>query len=202
MPISAELSSRQQQQQQQAQQQNAGDANYKYNSTAGGPPPPYAQGQAPNVKKRKVLKIGNLAFQRKFTKKFLTSSVLQPGEEASPPVNPQQRPPPFYLNTQQMQMLQVLQQNQGSLNTQQQAMLAQLAHQYKLMQQHQQNLRLQQQQAAQRGLRPGQPGYPMGYAPPAQQQQQQQQQTGAAKNYGAPQHPVSLITLQKNKVFS
>ncbi|XP_020706791.2 histone demethylase UTY isoform X2 [Athalia rosae] len=155
LPISAEMSSRQQQ-----QQQPPGGVGYKYTATPPGPPPPYPQGQGQN----------------------LNSKRFKPGEE---PISPggQQRPPPFYLAPQQLQMLQFLQQNHGSLTPQQQGLLVQLQHQYRLMQQHQQQSRLQQQQAAQRGLRPGQPGYPTVYAhaPPGQ--------TGVVKNYGIPQQP-------------
>lgn len=108
---------------------------------------------------------------------------FQPGEE---PISPggQQRPAPFYLTSQQLQMLQFLQQNHGSLTAQQQGLLVQLQQQYRCMQQHQQQIRLQQQQAAQRGLRPGQPGYPTGY------NHAQLGQPGVIKNYGIPQQPV------------
>lgn len=80
-------------------------------------------------------------------------------------------------------MLQFLQQNHGNLTLQQQGLLAQLQMQYRSMQQHQQQTRLQQQQAAQRGLRPGQPGYPTGYV------HGQPGQPGVIKNYGIPQQP-------------
>lgn len=112
---------------------------------------------------------------------------FQPGEE---PISPgsQQRPPPFYLTSQQLQMLQFLQQNHGSLTTQQQGLLVQLQQQYRCMQQHQQQIRLQQQQATQRGLRPGQPGYPTaGY------NHTQLGQPGVIKNYGIPQQPVLYL---------
>ncbi|XP_076164957.1 utx histone demethylase isoform X3 [Ptiloglossa arizonensis] len=156
LPISAEMSSRQQQ-----QQQPSTGPGYKYGTTPSGPPPPYPQGQGQNLN----------------TKRF------KPGEE---PISPstQQRPPPFYLSSQQLQMLQFLQQNHGSLTPQQQGLLAQLQHQYRSMQQHQQQIRLQQQQAAQRGLRPGQPGYPTGYS------HAQLGQPGVIKNYGIPQQPL------------
>lgn len=100
LPISAEMSSRQQQ-----QQQTPTGPGYKYGSTPSGPPPPYPQGQGQNLN----------------TKRF------KPGEE---PISPgsQQRPPPFYLTSQQLQMLQFLQQNHGSLTQQQQGLLAQLQH--------------------------------------------------------------------------
>ncbi|XP_034183666.2 utx histone demethylase isoform X1 [Osmia lignaria lignaria] len=156
LPISAEMSSRQQQ-----QQQPPTGPGYKYGTTPAGPPPPYPQGQGQNLN----------------TKRF------KQGEE---PISPgsQQRPPPFYLTSQQLQMLQFLQQNHGSLTPQQQGLLVQLQQQYRCMQQHQQQIRLQQQQAAQRGLRPGQPGYPTGY------NHAQLGQAGVIKNYGIPQQPL------------
>ncbi|XP_048265444.1 histone demethylase UTY isoform X1 [Bombus terrestris] len=157
LPISAEMSSRQQQ-----QQQPPTGPGYKYGATPAGPPPPYPQAQGQNLN----------------TKRF------KPGEE---PISPgsQQRPPPFYLTSQQLQMLQFLQQNHGSLTTQQQGLLVQLQQQYRCMQQHQQQIRLQQQQATQRGLRPGQPGYPTtGY------NHTQLGQPGVIKNYGIPQQPL------------
>ena len=117
---------------------------------------------------------------------------LQPDEVAAttagqPQVTgqPQQaQRPSFYLTPQQLQMLQFLQQNHGSLTPQQQGLLAQLQHQYRAMQQH-----LQQQAAAQRGLRPGMPGYPMSYAAAGQ--------PGVVKGYGVPQQPQSgTVALQ------
>lgn len=59
---------------------------------------------------------------------------------------PRPQLPNFYLSPHQIQMMQYLQQNQNSLNTQQQHLLQQLQNHYRLMQQHQQQLRLQQQQ--------------------------------------------------------
>lgn len=56
---------------------------------------------------------------------------------------PQPQPtPPFYLNAQQLQMLQYLQKNVETLTPQQQATLQQLTQQYRMMQQH--HMRLQQ----------------------------------------------------------
>ncbi|XP_051162828.1 histone demethylase UTY isoform X3 [Leptopilina boulardi] len=161
LPISAEMSSRQQQ-----QQPAAGGPGCRYGGTPAHPPPPYpqGQGQAANVKRFKT------------------------GDDAISPCG-QQRPPSFYLSPQQLQMLQCLQQNQGSLSPQQQALLAQLQHQYRAMQQHQQQTRLQQQQQQQqqqatpRGLRPGQPGYPASFT------HSQPGQPGVIKNYGLPQQP-------------
>ncbi|KAF7386780.1 hypothetical protein HZH66_011232 [Vespula vulgaris] len=157
LPISAEMSSRQQQ-----QQQPPGGPGYKYGAAPSGPPPPYpqTQGQGLNAKR------------------------FKPGDDSISPPSPQ-RPPPFYLSPQQLQMLQFLQQNQSSLTPQQQGLLAQLQHQYRAMQQHQQQIRLQQQQAAQRGLRPGQPGYPTAYS-----HGQPSGQPGVIKNYGIPQQPL------------
>ncbi|XP_043486319.1 histone demethylase UTY isoform X4 [Polistes fuscatus] len=66
-----------------------------------------------------------------------------------------------------------------------QGLLVHLQHQYRVMQQHQQQIRLQQQQAAQRGLRPGQPGYPTFYS-----HGQPSGQPGVIKNYGIPQQPL------------
>ncbi|XP_076753493.1 utx histone demethylase isoform X1 [Xylocopa sonorina] len=154
LPISAEMSSRQQQ-----QQQPPTGPGYKYGTTPSGPPPPYPQGQGQNLN----------------IKRF------KPGEE---PISPgtQQRPPPFYLTSHQLQMLQFLQHNHGNLSPQQQGLLVQLQQQHRCMQQHQ--IRLQQQQAAQRGLRPGQPGYPAGY------NHAQLGQPGVIKNYGIPQQPL------------
>ena len=54
MPISAELSSRQQQQQ---QQQQPGAPGYKYPGGPSGPPPPYPQGQNPNIVNKRF-KVG------------------------------------------------------------------------------------------------------------------------------------------------
>ena len=56
--------------------------------------------------------------------------------------------PQFYLNSQQIQLLQYLQQNQATINATQQQQLQHLQHNYRLMQQHQMQLRhqLQQQQ--------------------------------------------------------
>lgn len=63
---------------------------------------------------------------------------------------------PQYLTQQQLQMLQSLQSSRVALNPQQQHLLHSLTQQYKLMQQHQQMTRLQQQQLQQSpmGIRP------------------------------------------------
>ncbi|XP_072763147.1 lysine-specific demethylase 6A isoform X2 [Anoplolepis gracilipes] len=159
LPISAEITSRQQQQQ---QQQQPGGPSYKYGTTPTGPPPPYPQTQGQNAKR------------------FKTDEAISAA--------PQQRPPPYYLSSQQIHMLQFLQQNHGSLTQQQQALLVQLQQQYRAMQQHQQHIRLQQQQAVQRSLRPGgQPGHPTAYGG---HPQNLAQSSGVIKNYGIPQQPL------------
>lgn len=98
------------------------------------------------------------------------------------PVEGGPRPPlpSFYLTSQQLQMLQYLQQNQNSLTPQQQQLLLQLQNHYRLMQQHQQQLRMQQQQQQQQMIRGGAPfsprppgPMPMGGTAGPQQQQQQ-----------------------------
>jgi len=90
-------------------------------------------------------------------------------------------------------MLHFLQQNLNSLTPQQQAILVQLQHQYRAMQQHQQHQQQirQQQQVGQRGLRPGQPGYPTTFGHP----QTLGQSSGIVKNYGIPQQPVNIQCL-------
>jgi hypothetical protein len=92
------------------------------------------------------------------------------------------------MSSQQLQMLQFLQQNQSNLTAQQQTLLGQLQQQYRTMQQYQQQIRLQQQQATQRGIRPGQPGYPAYSGQP----QTLGQPSGVIKNYGIPQQPVNV----------
>jgi histone demethylase len=86
---------------------------------------------------------------------------------------PQQRPH-FYLTPQQLQTLQFLQ-NQPHLTPQQQNVLQQLQHQFRLMQQHQQQMRLQAQQQQVVGM--PRPVQPQGQF--QQQQQPQQAQQGA-----------------------
>ncbi|XP_070506208.1 lysine-specific demethylase 6A isoform X3 [Chironomus tepperi] len=76
--------------------------------------------------------------------------------------------PPFYLTQQQLQMLQVLQQT-PNLTPQQQNVLQQLTHQFKLMQQHQQQLRLQQAQLRAGNTRGQQPPTPNQPFPPQNQ---------------------------------
>ncbi|EFN82019.1 lysine-specific demethylase 6A isoform X3 [Harpegnathos saltator] len=145
---------------QQQQQQAPGGPSYKYGTAPSGPPPPYPQAQAQ-------------------TKRF------KPGEEAISASAPQ-RPPPFYMSPQQIQTLHLLQQNHGNLSPQQQILLAQLQHQYRTMQQHQQQVKLQH--TMQRTIRPGQPGYPAaGYGHP-----QISGQAGVIKNYGIPQQPIKV----------
>lgn len=94
----------------------------------------------------------------------------------------QQAPMPnFYLNQQQLQMLQYLQQNQNNLNAQQQQLLQQYANQYRLMQQHQQQLRLQQAHQQRNQQQGGAP------TPFQGQQQQQQQSPQSQAGYGQQQ---------------
>ncbi|XP_063702646.1 histone demethylase UTY isoform X2 [Culicoides brevitarsis] len=129
LPISNEMSARQHQQQHQ-QQKNG--MNYGQTATQG--PPAYQQ----------VGHNGPIA-----TKRF------KPGDESAVP-QPQTQPqrPPVFLNQQQLQMLQHLQQNHANLNPQQQTMLQQLTQQYRLMQQYKamqaQSMQQQQQQMQQR----------------------------------------------------
>ena len=74
--------------------------------------------------------------------------------------------PHFFLTQQQLQTLQYLQ-NQPALTPQQQSVLQQLQHQFRLMQQHQQNMRMQQQQQQAVGIpRPVQPQGQFASQPP------------------------------------
>lgn len=148
LPISAEMSSR--------QQQNAqANQRAKYNTQIShGPPPPYPHHQSNNVIPPKRLfdisgeKAGHAKLQPQH------QIVQQPQPQPLPQQQQQQHSTPsFYLTHQQLQMLQHLQKNHENLTPQHQAMLQQLTNQYRMMQQHQQQLRLQQQQQ----LR-GQPG--------------------------------------------
>ncbi|KAL1121992.1 hypothetical protein AAG570_003400, partial [Ranatra chinensis] len=151
LPISAEMSSRQQQQQQQQsnnQQRVSTQQQYQKTQTPGvnvtnghhqvspqGPPPPYpVQGGQPVSAKR--FKAG----QR--------GAGVVAGSAPTPPSTSPTANPSFYLNHQQLQMLQFLQQNVNTLTPQQTNLLQQLQHQYRMMQQHQQQVRLQQQQRA------------------------------------------------------
>ncbi|XP_014606209.1 PREDICTED: histone demethylase UTY isoform X3 [Polistes canadensis] len=111
------------------------------------------------------------------------SSRQQQQQQQQPPGGPGYKyggapsgPPPPYPQTQG--------QNLGGKRFKQ-GLLVHLQHQYRVMQQHQQQIRLQQQQAAQRGLRPGQPGYPTVYS-----HGQPSGQPGVIKNYGIPQQPL------------
>ena len=71
---------------------------------------------------------------------FLFSGAQKPKTQ----IQPQQMiRPPFYLNQQQLQTLQYLQQL-NPLNPQQQQLLHQLQHQFRMMQQHQHQQRQQQ----------------------------------------------------------
>ncbi|XP_055635786.1 lysine-specific demethylase 6A isoform X2 [Toxorhynchites rutilus septentrionalis] len=167
LPISNEMSSRQQQQAATAQTQQR---QFQKGYTQGNQP---AQFQGSNA-----AAVANKRFKQE------EGQMGRPGQV-----------PNFYLNQQQLQMLQYLQQNQNSLNAQQQNLLQQYAHQYRLMQQHQQQIRLQQQQqqqAQQRNQQVGvatfqgqgqqQPVAGGGYS----QQGQQGQQLGAPDNGNFP----------------
>ncbi|XP_046672400.1 histone demethylase UTY isoform X2 [Homalodisca vitripennis] len=149
LPISAEMSSRQQQQQQQQnnnntnQQRNGQQQGYHQKSlqhqvSPQGPPPPYpVQQQQVAPPKRFKTETPEVASR--------IAPHVQPTASPAPPAP--SPTPNFYLNQQQLQMLQVLQQNAANLNPSQQSVLQSLQHQYRLMQQHQ--LRLQQQRARQ-----------------------------------------------------
>lgn len=92
LPISAEMSSRQQQQQQTTNQQTRSNSQtYQKNfqsNTPQGPPPPYPSPNGPN-------------------KRFKTENDQKPAISTSTPA--------FYLTTQQLQLMQHLQQNVGNL---------------------------------------------------------------------------------------
>lgn len=136
-------------------QQGGPKPNHYVNGVNGGavPPPPYPGGvPGPNAKR------------------FKPNGEVDNGMLAARPAQPQQpqQLPPYYLNQQQIQMLQYYQANHETLNPQQTAQMQQLQHHYRLMQQHQQQLRLQQQQlragAAQpqaQVARPPQPQQPL-----------------------------------------
>ena len=98
------------------------------------------------------------------------------------PQNAQNTRPPqpaYYLSQQQVQMLHYLQQSQN-LTPQQQNVLQQLTHQYKLMLQHQQQMKIQQQRAQANNVqqgnqivqRPGQPPFPTNQQQAGQNYQQ------------------------------
>lgn len=137
LPISAEMSSRQQQQTAGAgNNRNANSQSFQknYNPPGGGngaavgaagapqgPPPPYPSPAACPTKRFKP----------------------ETPEKSSPPTTT----PSFYLNPQQQQILQCLQQqNPATLTQTQQTTLQQLQQQYRLMQQHQQQMRNRQGQ--------------------------------------------------------
>uniref|UniRef100_T1JK09 Uncharacterized protein n=1 Tax=Strigamia maritima TaxID=126957 RepID=T1JK09_STRMM len=186
LPISAEMTSRQQHASANHQQGTAGNPVNGYPS---GPPPPYPgvrgagnqqvqQPPTPNQMHQfnNQMQSGNSAKRAK-------SSNEGPESSASPSV-PQQRPPPppFNLSPQQLQMLNYLQQNQANLTVQQQSLLQNLQHSYRLMQQHQHQQQIRMQQQQQQQLRPNSPIIkPPQFAsalPNQQQSQQQQQQAG------------------------
>ncbi|KAF5281219.1 hypothetical protein FQR65_LT14834 [Abscondita terminalis] len=124
LPISAEMSSRQQQQQQQTGTQQTRPTTQPYQKSAfntnapQGPPPPYPSPGTPN-------------------KRFKTDN----GDQKT--TSTQQ--PSFYLSPQQLQLLNFFQQNASTLTPTQQTLMQQLQHQYRLMQQHQQQMLNQRQ---------------------------------------------------------
>nr|CAD7428039.1 unnamed protein product [Timema monikensis] len=139
LPISAEMSSRAVQQQGPSMVQQRSGTTPSYQKVYGGqplqyhnginshqpqgPPPPYPV-QASNP-----------------TKRFKHGEIMEGGNIVG---NSQHRQVPlFYLNQQQMQTLQFLQQNITNLTPQQRGVMEQLQHQFRLMQQHQQQLRQQ-----------------------------------------------------------
>lgn len=99
--------------------------------TSQGPPPPYPNQQA----------VNNGAIP---TKRFkVDEPVIGRGGV------PHQQTPPFYLSSQQMQILQNLQKRRDSLSPQEQNAYKHLLNQYNMMHQHQQQLRQQQSQQIQ-----------------------------------------------------
>ncbi|KAJ1526724.1 hypothetical protein ONE63_008304 [Megalurothrips usitatus] len=146
-------------------QQGGPKPNHYVNGVNGAavPPPPYPGAvAAPNAKR------------------FKPNGEVDNGMVASAPVGhgrpPQsqapQQPPLYYLNQQQLQVLQFYQSNVESLTPQQTSHMQQLQHHYRLMQQHQQQLRMQQQQQQLRaGVTPVQQQAQVGR--PAQQPLQQ-----------------------------
>ncbi|CAH0562123.1 unnamed protein product [Brassicogethes aeneus] len=133
LPISAEMSSRQQQTAQSNRNNNTSSQAFQKSypvppaaggATPQGPPPPYP---SPN------------AAAAAAGKKFKTES---PEQKAPPNAQPQ---PSFCLTQQQLQLLSYFQQNVNTLTPAQQQSMQQLQHQYRLMQQHSQQLRSQRQ---------------------------------------------------------
>ncbi|KAL5281616.1 KDM6A family protein [Megaselia abdita] len=119
LPISLEMNSRQQQQQNNRQFNKNG-----CNQSA--PPPPYPASHGP--------------------KRFKEEAAPATGTASRPTAaTPAAGNPSFYLTQQQLQALQYFQNHQSNLNPQQMQTFQQLSHQYRLMQQHQQQLRLNQQ---------------------------------------------------------
>ncbi|XP_021701532.1 histone demethylase UTY isoform X2 [Aedes aegypti] len=145
------------------------------------------------------------AQQRQFQKGYGQNNQAQfPGNNAAANKRfkqedggrPQAPLPNFYLNQQQLQMLQYLQQNQTNLNAQQQQLLQQYTHQYRLMQQHQQQLRVQQAQQQQQQRNQQQPGAPAPFQ--GQGQPQPTSQTG----YGQPQNPQQQQQQTQQQILS
>ncbi|KAL1377204.1 hypothetical protein pipiens_016428, partial [Culex pipiens pipiens] len=131
---------------------------------------------------------GNAAAAAAANKRFKQEDGATPQQQVPAGAGAAPRPgqvPNFYLNQQQLQMLQYLQQNQGNLNAQQQSLLQQYSHQYRMMQQHQQQLRLQQAQQQQRNQQQPPATFQPGYPPQQQQQQPPQQMVPGSGNFSA-----------------
>ncbi|KAE8738872.1 hypothetical protein FOCC_FOCC015635 [Frankliniella occidentalis] len=124
-------------------QQGGPKPNHYVNGVNGGavPPPPYpgaVPGAGPNAKRFKP--------NGEVDNGMVGAAGM--GHARPPQAQPQQ-PPPYYLNQQQLQLLQYYQSHVESLNPQQRQQMQQFQHHYRLMQQHQQQLRMQQQQQQQ-----------------------------------------------------
>ncbi|XP_050440463.1 lysine-specific demethylase 6A isoform X3 [Adelges cooleyi] len=123
LPISAEMSSRQQQQQQ--QKTTAQTPFQKSQEMISSQPPPY-NSPKPDPQSENT------------TKRIKVEPRI--GSNDSP-----QPLPAYYLSSQQVQIMNVLQQNSNNLSPREQTMLQQLQNNYRMMQQHQQQMRLKQQ---------------------------------------------------------
>lgn len=150
---------------------------FLHTQTAQGPPPPYPNNQ------QQQSQNGSLLPNKRFKSAEEAAAAAAAAAQQHQQQNGGQRvaQPSFYLNTNQMQMLQSLQQHQANLNPQQQQALQQLTQQYRLMQQHQHQMRMQQQQQQQQRVHQQQQQQ-IGGRPPSQQQpyppSAQQQQPG------------------------
>ncbi|XP_058124387.1 histone demethylase UTY [Anopheles coustani] len=141
LPISNEMSSRQQQSAQAQQRQFQKG---------------YGQGAQYHPGQQQQVGSNNGLPNKRFKTEDGAAVGGRPGATGGQPV------PQFYLNHHQLAQLQFLQ-AQSNLNPAQQALLQTLAHQYRMMQQHQQQLRLQQQRMQQQQQQPFQgQGQPTG----------------------------------------